>query len=262
MKKSVVAVLAMSVAATAMANGNDEFGGIIKVYDVKIKADAVQYKAGKNNIQVNDDAAKLSAKILAKDKGSLKGYIIDYDDGDTSFLHVDKHGWEQNDGYFDFTVPKMIDTEDLLDTGARKLTVEGDTNEVDIVKAQGYGEAWYEVYYQNVEFYGPAFGNYKAEVKEQKGVDTERLSINFSGTGYGYIDLGTDEDSDWYYATVKRSKIKYNKKMSEQWSEKFINAGGLTNSEDGVTAVNVLVNNEINGKTGDTDADFHLDWDD
>ena len=79
MKQTIATLAVLGIAASVMANGYEEFGGIVKVYDVTISGESIQVKSGKDNLQINDQ--KINADLYAKGSGTLKGVLVDYNHG-------------------------------------------------------------------------------------------------------------------------------------------------------------------------------------
>ncbi|VGO20176.1 hypothetical protein [Pontiella sulfatireligans] len=261
MKKTMTAVAVLGIAVSVIAVEPSKFGGSISVYDVKIKGNSLKLKSAKKNVLINDQ--KLKADKYAEDSDSLSGVIISYQ-GANSFLTVDEKAWEQGYAELTFGIDDVIAPEEVLETGAAKLSVEGvASNGYDVVSQKGRSAEYFHVELESMEFWGNLLTRYKVELKEQKGVVAEKISMNASGSGDGEIRVYRDEEEtkwEWFGAVGKGVKVKYNSKVSDEWSAKYDNALSVSNEAYAVAVVNALVNSQINEKTGGNDAAFKLDY--
>ncbi|WP_136062710.1 hypothetical protein [Pontiella sulfatireligans] len=247
MRKTIAATVVLGFAVSVMAASDDEFGGIVKVYNAKFTGQTLKVKEGAGRVTVNG-VTEVSDK-LAKDSVSVDGFIIEYEDY-TSFLAVEKDDYEQGGAILTFAVPKMIDFQDLGSTGAGKLAVEGsETNALAVALQKGLSMEYCAIDLESADLQASVSANYKAQVQESgKGKILESLSMNSSGTGNGEIRVYTDEDETEYFiagVAVKNARIKYNRNKSDEYSEIFLNASGGTNDAAGVNAVNTAVENAI-----------------
>ncbi|VGO20177.1 hypothetical protein [Pontiella sulfatireligans] len=252
MKKIITAVAVLGIAASVVANGYDEFGGSISVYDVKVKADSLKVQSAKKNLQVNDQ--KLNANKYSKDSVSVSGQIIVYN-GYESILVVGKDNYEQGDASISLGIPSMIETNNMFDTGATKLALEGvvASNELMVVSAQGSTDDYIDFELEDFELDDSGLvTKYKVDLKTKKDVTTEKVSMSATGSGEGYVRnvYGDGEDDyEWFYAGMKQIKVKYNAKASDDWSEVYDSALSTSNEAYAVAAVEYEVNQAIIKKT-------------
>ncbi|VGO20179.1 hypothetical protein [Pontiella sulfatireligans] len=253
MKKIITAAAVLGIAASVVARSDyEDFGGSISVYDVKVKADSLKVQSAKKNLQVNDQ--KLNANKYSKDSVSVSGQIIVYD-GYESILVVDKNGWEQGEASISLGIPSMIETNDMFDTGATKLALEGvvASNELMVVSAQGSMDDYIDFELEDFELDDSGLvTKYKVDLKTKKDVTTEKVSMSATGSGEGYVRnvYGDGEDDyEWFYAGMKQIKVKYNSKASDDWSEVYDSALSTSNEAYAVAAVEYEVNQAIIKKT-------------
>ncbi|VGO20180.1 hypothetical protein [Pontiella sulfatireligans] len=256
MNKTIAAVAVLGIAAsvaTAEAKDYKDFGGAISVYDVKVKADALKVQSAKNNLQVNDQ--KLNADKYSKDSVSISGQIITYNGGYDSILVVGKDDYEQGYASINMAIPTMIETNDMFDTGATKLVLEGivASNELMVVSAQGSMDDYVSFDLEDFELDDSGLvTKYKVDLKTKKDVTTEKISMSATGSGEGYVRnvYGEEEDDyEWFYAGMKNIKVKYNSKASDDWSEVYEAALSTSNEAYAVAAVEYEVNQAIIKKT-------------